>query len=190
MILNGVGPVLRIVTRKLYRAFPELDGFDDDQCERLLRQVKSGMSYAPVLGLALLGFGLLPFLCSIWLAVAGFQYLTDLLTDKLNRYWVDRLAFLAGLIIVLTIPSVVGLITRDVVMRFHIRRALAARLKRIQCLGCKYLLLGQRVIDGFVTCPECGIRMTLWQLELSSPEELAPPDAGEHELAEGLGTDR
>ena len=175
--------MLRIITRKLYRAFPELDGFDDDQCERLLRQVKDGVGYTPALGMALLVFGLLSFLGSIGLARVGYPFLMSLLTEEMSRYWADRLALLAGLIVVLTIPSIVGLVTRDVVMRFHIRRALAVRLRRIQCLGCKYLLLGQRVIDGFVTCPECGMRMTLWQLELTSPEELAPPDAGDNELA-------
>ena len=178
--------MLRIITSKLYRAFPELDGFDDDQCERLLRHVKSGVSYGPSLVLALLGFGVVSFLLGIVLGRVITGALTVYFLNLAGRYWSDYLVMLVYMILTLSIPAVVGLVTRDVVMRIHIRRAMAARLKRIQCLGCKYLLLGQRVIEGFVTCPECGMRMTLQQLDLRSPMELAPPDADEDELIDSV----
>jgi len=178
--------LLRIITSKLYRAFPELDGFDDDQCERLLRHVKDGVSYGPSLGLAVFFLCAVSFVLGMMLGRIITKALAGYFLIFFGRYWSDHLLILIHMIIVLTIPGVVGLVTRDVVMWIYVRRAMAARLKRIQCLGCKYLLLGQRVVDGFVTCPECGLRMTLQQLDLRSPLELAPPDADDDEFMDSV----
>ena len=80
-------------------------------------------------------------------------------------------------------PLLAGLLARDLDLRLLLRQAVRMQIKRVRCRSCKYLLIGQRVTAGLVTCPECGEQITLALLGVTA-EDLVPPEAGEDRLAD------
>ena len=74
-------------------------------------------------------------------------------------------AALAGVLVPVAIGLVLGLMIRDVWLRWAIRKELAQTL----CLRCDYQLLGLPVHSGVVRCPECGMDNKLYvQIPASS----------------------
>jgi hypothetical protein len=143
---------MRLIARKVYRAFPELDRFTDHQCDRFVRAVNRNyrgfvLRWFLVIGLSALAL-ISTFSFSTWYLYGG------------NRGWFTylRLPPLLADVIPIALPLVfagaVALLARDIVIRLQIRRVIKTRGT---CLGCGYSLLGIRVSqDRTVTCPECG----------------------------------
>lgn len=138
---------MRLIAIKVYRAFPELDQFPDDRCEEYVRLAQrrrwfTGMLIVPIIALVVVLGG---FACS-GLLVAG----------VVERNWPTSSGFtvFAGIAVLMsfTFSSSVGLLIRDLWLRWAVRGQLAAA----RCPSCRYLLLGLPVVDGTVTCPECG----------------------------------
>ncbi|MFT3686313.1 MAG: hypothetical protein QM783_15570 [Phycisphaerales bacterium] len=69
--------------------------------------------------------------------------------------WMNDLVFLGlGLALLLSLGMFAGAVTRDVMLRWRVRRILR---KRGRCAGCNYFLGGLPVGEDLrVTCPECG----------------------------------
>ena len=91
----------------------------------------------------------------------------------------DELSTAFLIMTIVAVPILSGLVVRDGGLRVLLRRAIAERIKRVRCLECRYVLLGQTVTNGSVRCPECGATVTLKRLGLESANELLPPVAGD-----------
>ncbi len=159
------GASIRILTRKLWRAFPELDRFSDEQCARFVRVATSGFG----------GPGSLTALVLRWLAIV----LTVLILGGLlavPAYWAAFHAFelaegrnisastltrsAAGVFVCVAILVTfgAGLLLRDLLVRRRVRQVIAVRGR---CFGCGYAMLGLPVPDDLkITCPEC--RFETW----------------------------
>jgi hypothetical protein len=163
----GEVALMRILTRKIYRAFPELDLFSDIQCERLMRRValNAGARMA-VQVTAVIGFVGAFFLVIVFLLTTEILEPTEkLFTDA------DVLFFL---LCIFLIPALVGALSRDVVLRDRLIKAIRLRIDRVRCLDCKYILIGQQAESDAVTCPECGRINRLLELGIAE-EDLIPP---------------
>ncbi|MCC6321666.1 MAG: hypothetical protein IT438_09570 [Phycisphaerales bacterium] len=146
---------MRLLTRRIYRAFPELDRYSDEQCRRFVHAARRafwpriGRNAVRLLGLA------------IWFAVvigaAWALGLYDSIGEELASAGVVRLAgIVAGAVAVFVVLPLVGwLLWRDVQLRRRIRKILRTRAK---CPGCGYQLLGLFVnAEHKVVCVECGM---------------------------------
>jgi hypothetical protein len=139
---------MRILTRRIYRAFPELDRYDDERCERFIRAAKRGW-WRQALRLVV-----------IYLAFMATGFVTGIPIAFMSEYF-DHHASAHGWILVLVsiplvgVPVLVALLTKDALLRRRVRRILRTRGV---CHGCRYSLIGLPVdTRNFVTCPECGI---------------------------------
>lgn len=174
---------VRIPKTNLYRAFPELDRFSDEQCERFMQRVRITGMYRPLCWTAI-SFASLVTLAVIAMALA--LYADELhcsLWLWLDRAAADTLVLACWIVPTPVVPVLVGLLTRDVVLRIYLRRVVRMQIERVRCRSCKYVLIGQRVTDGFVTCPECGARIPLQILGVTA-EDLVPPAPGGEALAD------
>ncbi|MDY7107600.1 MAG: hypothetical protein SYC29_03095 [Planctomycetota bacterium] len=177
---------MRLITsRKLYRAFPELDQFGDERCERLVRRLRSDVVGVRIVLLPLAAFTIaLPSTALLGLVAWGAGLpACEMIAGKRNG---ETLLIAIVIVGVVLAPALAVLLTRDVVLGGAVRRALVERLELTRCRGCRYLLLGQRVIDGIIICPECGRPTTLAELGLHSPEDLIPPGPGEDPIPDEL----
>lgn len=165
---------MRIPTSKIYRAFPELDEFSDEQCQRFMQRIRvSGLVQA------------LPWVVFLITAVVGLVidcaisgFVLDMVEEGLrSRKDGSLLSIIDGVVCLLMIglPLFFGLIARDLMLRRHLRLVIDERLNRIRCLACKYILIGQVVHDERVACPECGHGMSLAELGIVEAD-LIPPD--------------
>jgi hypothetical protein len=164
--------MLRIPFNKLYRAFPELDRFSDQQCEKLMKRLDvKGYGAVAVRG---------------WTAVAvvvgfagscGLVGCVGAMVDD-SRGGGSLTAPLLMLCAFFVPPAVVGFLTRDLLLRHFLIKAIHVQLDRVRCPQCKYILLGQAAVNGAVTCPECGAPVTLRRLGITEAD-LIPPVAGE-----------
>lgn len=171
---------MRIITRRrIYRAFPELDRFSDQQCEWLLQRVRlsrariaqtvaSGV-LAGLLGLIVMGAALV----STLRHVDERSIEIELVVRDLA--WLYSLGWGIVLTLVFSMPSLLALLARDLTLGTYLKMALRGQLKRRACPDCRYQLIGQQVDEsGGLRCPECGRRTTLGELGLDGPEDLLP----------------
>lgn len=142
---------MRLLTRKIYRAFPELDSFSDEQCVRFVKAVNASKTRLVIRGLISTVFAIGLGIVFLGLAIWGATELADAWHFSEGLFWVfwgvsGTLALLFAFI-----P---GLILGDLLLRLSVR----SLLKRCgACPQCGYSLLGIRVGPEFViTCPECG----------------------------------
>ena len=161
---------MRIATRQIYRAFPELDRFTDEQCEMLVRRIRQDtklsawLAVLTALMLVLPGCGIIFTATLIWLLKERWFPVSD---------W--NMTYLAlALIVVICVPTGLGLFMRDWYLRRSLMGAIDVRIERVRCLKCRYILIGQREKAGRVTCPECGAEIELRSLGIT-PADLIPP---------------
>jgi hypothetical protein len=159
---------MRLPWDKVYRAFPELDRFSDEECERYILQVKAQKKIGPYPGLLTFGSVLL---CIIFGAPIGGKWLFEGPATGPDAVFMLRGAALicgfAG------VPAFTYCITRDV----RLRRALRARIDNARCPTCKQSLLGLPLIPGAprpaVRCTECGGYIELSTIGLT-PTDILP----------------
>jgi hypothetical protein len=158
---------MRLVTRKVWRAFPQLDRFSDQECLEFVNRVRRSLRYqAAVFSLCLFLFIALFFVMAMINALA---------IQVLNRRGLADLGLIfpvIGVVLQIAVPSLVMLLGRDAVLDFSLKRIVGAAV----CPTCGYSLLGQRTLGCAIRCPECGQFTSLRELGLSSPEDLLPPD--------------
>lgn len=151
---------MRLLTRKIHRAFPELDSYDDEQCHRFIKSARSNpwvmllhtaailAATIPVLVLGMIG--------AVWLSdklrIFDFVGSTDILSLRLLVWLPTGGAMMAA-------GPIVGYIVRDALLRRRVRYVLRTRGG---CPGCGYSVIGLAVTqreDGgtIVRCPECGV---------------------------------
>lgn len=149
---------MRLITRKIWRAFPELDRFSDEQCTRFMMGAKRDWWVWRLLRLlaAITAFFVSALLlwAVLWVSIA-------LMTggrpsgrglDLLSNW--GAAIMLLGVVVPFAVAMLVAFSVRDALLR---RRLRAVINNRGTCAGCGYLLLGMPVnADLKVTCPECG----------------------------------
>jgi hypothetical protein len=139
---------MRIPYHNVCRAFPELDPFSDEQCQRFLQATlrrhwisRQGIRLLMIVvfsaGWILLTLITMPIVLSL-----GPRYIT----------WQVPTAFIS-VIIGAFAGGVAGLMIRDRWLRMVLRR----RLLELACPACTYSLLGLAAQDGIIICPECGV---------------------------------
>ena len=166
---------MRIITRRIYRAFPELDDFTDKQCKLLMQRVRVAKSARAGMGVAALGMGFIAFILGLITSFVLFDPLENLFLDLGFRAF-ERLAIASSFLIALSPGFVTALITRDLILRRMLLKAIRIRIDKVRCPKCKYILIGQSENNGAVTCPECGQTTFLKQLGLE-PRDLIPPES-------------
>lgn len=148
---------MRLLTRKIYRAFPELDSYGDEQCVRFVRAARRVLwvrcFHSLVISLVTL-VALAP-------GIAMMAMLADWMSmGRNNPGWSEGLklgAWILSAVPLLGTGLVLGYLTRDWLLRRRLRYVLRIRG---QCPECGYGLVGLAVsADNHVTCPECGIRI-------------------------------
>jgi len=163
---------MRLVRRKTFRAFPELDRFDDATCERYVRRVTDDRRYRIISRSAMV-------VVFLAVSIAGLQAVGQVTWSlslmALSPSWQPWvMAVEVALLLFFTfLPAVAALIARDIVLRSFLRR----RFIKVRCPTCGYSLLGQRLVHGWIRCPECGDQTTIERLKLCGPEDLIPPGA-------------
>jgi len=165
-----------VTTKKLYRAFRELDPFTDRECELFVRRVKNATGRMVAVRVTTI----LAALVMVPLSVAAIPFLNATLYAPLEHQlgWraADVLTMALWIAWPVAVPALVGLLIRDLIMRSLLRNAIQVRIERIQCPECRYRLLGQTVVNDHVRCPECGTTVPLRVLGVDSAEDLLPQD--------------
>jgi len=162
---------MRLPGSKVYRAFPELDRFSDEECERFVGIAKHENQASMVLT------GLL----AAFVAVAGTVLLIVIL--KTCVWWIlgaagggrvrpsdEGFGFLLVLPPSFLVGPVAGLLIRDA----WLRNTINTKITTTNCPQCRYSLLGLAPADGAILCPECGCRLNLAVLGMSPQDFLAP----------------
>ena len=162
---------MRIPLTKLYRAFSELDRFNDIQCDLLMRRVRVDREARFLIWVSPVVAFVLSFVVIVVLLVKtdGMAQIKPLLRDD------DLRAFLCVLCIS-GIPAVVALLIRDHLLRRFLVKAIRLRIDRVRCGDCSYILIGQRPIGDGVNCPECGRVNRLRDLGVTV-DDLIPPES-------------
>jgi len=155
--------VLRLPWSRIYRAFPELDQFSDDECERYLRQVyvQRRTRGWPVVA-AVAGGVAWPLLA---LSVARLSA-----RSCSGQSVFFPVLLLVGEVLAVALPL---LWMRD----FLMIRSIRGRIDNTRCTACRHSLLGLPLLgppEGgrpgsgaeAVRCPECGSVMVLSDLGL------------------------
>ena len=174
---------MRIPLTKVYRAFPELDGFPDHECRRFVRRARRRVlvwMWVPVVGL----FGSFAAIAAAIVAVnVHFRDQLRSLSRWFDRaiggvipveYPVGDLAVAAIFLFAITVgPWLAFALPRDSL----IRRAVAKRIEIADCTGCEHSLIGLPLLTGradpAVRCPECGRDMVLSEIGLIPDDLLA-----------------
>lgn len=153
---------MRLPVSKVYRAFPELDRFDDGRCEAYVRTVRRAQG----------GIGLLIGFAHVLLGVATTLVMMIVFSMGLAAATSGRgepSLVPLGLLVMVVAPAIgsfVGFGLRD----RRLRRLLKAQIAGSRCPECSYLLLGLVPADGSIRCPECGGLFTLVELGLTAAD--------------------
>lgn len=155
---------MRLPFSKIYRAFPELDRFSDEECNAFVHRatwghIRSQLLVAPIAIVAALGTG--------WLA--GFA-----LAEMWDALFRNQLITAATLELWRMITTVFGAVSSGAIAALAIRdlwlrQVVKGYIGSNKCPKCSYLLLGLTASNGILSCPECGtgINMELVGLKQS-----------------------
>ena len=178
---------MRIPLSKIYRAFSELDRFSDEECERYVRYVSQQRQPTRFL------IGVVPaVVCVAVIAVlvlmevyAGpavrsardwVNSIVDMIAPDMTEDLADMVFLLFWLLMLIGMPYIVMLMTRD----WHLRRGIRGRLETAHCPSCRQGLLGLPLIAGArlptVRCPECGTVLILEEIGVTPDDLLVRPD--------------
>jgi hypothetical protein len=159
---------VRVPISKVYRAFPELDRFDDGQCELFVHQASRGSLRRRAVAAAM---QVLAASCAFMAWMFAFAVGRAIVSGLHLRGAAEGIATLGGIVGFVLVPALAALIARDV----WLRRSIRARLVSARCPGCEYSLLGLPVTMGVAVCPECGEQLDLERMGLT-PKDLMATD--------------
>lgn len=148
---------MRLISRKIWRAFPELDRYSDEVCENYIRHARrfSNQATGAVLMAVTFIIGILLWAFLVFNTHAIVYYLNDW-----HSYHYGFLQTLTADVITFTgyiwFPILLTLFARD---RWLIR-SIRKQLRSSVCAGCGYQLRGLEIHSTehgkHVICPECG----------------------------------
>ena len=145
---------MRLLTRRIYRAFPELDRYSDEQCLRFIRTARRGF-FRRAWHYSLIGA---VFLVVVFGAMFPVAFVSNFVEHRTFRttglHWENLLTVLAS-IPCLGLAPLAAFIVRDWLLRRRVRYVLRTRGV---CHNCRYSLVGLPVDErGMVVCPECAV---------------------------------
>jgi hypothetical protein len=153
---------MRLIARTLYRAFPELDPYDDEQCLRFVKAAR-GSFLRRALHVSIIILVLLPlFVGAIYIAAMLSDYFDLFNHGKVGFALIlNTLLWMAGTACVLAVPLLSAYYLRDFLLSRRLKTVLRTRGA---CPACNYSVVGLAVVTGdtgksFVTCPECGVKV-------------------------------
>jgi hypothetical protein len=144
---------MRLITRHIYRAFPELDRFSDEQSRRFVQVAARGAIHRGIrYGLTALAWWIVALAIFVWVDYIYIRIDFD--------PYAAQSVFLS--VVSTIVPAAIGMFAafqcalgvRDSLLRRSVRRVVNSRGR---CHTCDYVLLGLPVgSDLKVRCPECG----------------------------------
>ena len=160
---------MRLPVSKIYRAFPELDRFDNDECEKYIERAKARNRLRTSGGGAVAGVVFVLFAgAAMWLMILLSMHLPR---GPRTEFW--NLALIgAEFGLMMLLGCVFSFLTRD----YFLRRLLRWELQRAKCPNCNYSMLGLPIEDGKMTCPECGEVRDVEAMGLMPQDLLAETD--------------
>jgi hypothetical protein len=158
---------VRLPWSKIYRAFPELDPFGDEECERFVDRARTQRL---ITGPAVFA-GIIAYLLACF---AAFQARAMFPTRRVAVGDEFPVEFAIFIIFTVCAAALTGLFVRD---RLLIR-AIRDRVTLARCPACRYSLLGLQVRTDVagghrVRCPECGAEHILGDIGIA-PADLIP----------------
>lgn len=157
---------MRLLTRKIYRAFPQLDQFDDEACIRSIRRAWSTDGFSRfclvlyvVVPVAVVLWAIVIMVASVVFDLSVFPYVSDSLYLMSTGF--------------IWFPLIAGFRARD----FWLARQVRKQIDGACCEDCGYCLVGLGINtsnqDSSVQCPECGKQHILDDYRLSR-EDIDP----------------
>ena len=145
---------MRLITRNVYRAIPDLDGFSDETCRRIVSQVYRLRWLRITLAMIGAFVGMVPVAVIIALLltpyIAGFAHLVG----GNDETWA---IYVGGTVIISTVvglPAYTAFRVRNRMLLLGCRWLVE---RKDRCPACTYPLTGLRTApDQTVRCPECG----------------------------------
>jgi len=133
---------MRIIASPIYRAFPELDGFTDEQCRRYVDLARGGQRSRVMFEVARVMLSL------------GCVFVSSSVLLR-NWSWSDADWLITLSVAMLATVFLLGMLFwRDVLLRLLVRGVLRGSAR---CPSCDYSAMGLVVsANHAVTCPECG----------------------------------
>ena len=158
-------------TFKVYRAFRELDDFSDEVCDRYVAETfeQSGLTIGCAMALTFIvtlttyGMAMLVVGRPILNAAAALMGRSDATMDTTS---------IGLLLLGFALSYWMCTCARNLILRTAIRQ----RIRITRCPACGYSLLGLHPQEGRVTCPECGIPLTLAQIGLHESDLIPQAD--------------
>ena len=135
---------MRLPMSKVYRAFPELDRFDDAACRAFVADVSRRHWWSA------LRTAIFSVIVAVLLALGGLFVIVSEMSQRPNT--LTQVGELIGLVAVFVGPIVFGMAMRD----WWLRRRLQERIDASRCFACNYSLVGMPAAAEGVCCPECG----------------------------------
>ncbi len=170
---GGLGAVarrkvmVRIPWSRIYRAFPELDRFSDQECERFVELAKR----REWLWHGVMAVVALAAMVGVYLLVLNVWRAAEALLPGRWRAWIWGTP--AALVVLGTLSLLSGPMAALLIRDAWLRRAIQRHIDLARCPKCEYSLLGLPVEAGCVQCPECGRRSSLGELGITE-EQLRP----------------
>jgi len=166
---------MRLLTTKIYRAYPELDQYDDDVCKRYIKRANRLQNQWKLWGFQLIS---IPFALLLWVSITGLAQVIFFFGEAER---VDKFAHLVQnptlLIFTLIqwsgyifVPAILCLLIRDI----WLHRCIRKQLTGVQCPSCGYSLIGLTLLTDTnhpsISCPECGSRTVLKDMGLTEAD--------------------
>jgi len=153
---------MRLISRKIWRAFPELDSYPDDVCRNYVRHARRLSNIWKGAAFTLLTLFLSFF---VWVVVIflSMNAVEDIASSARGGFMDFLGLLLMSLLLtgVLWFPVLCAFLVRD----RWLRHSILSQLKTTDCAGCGYQLIGLTIQEAddvkFVICPECGNHTTL-----------------------------
>jgi len=162
---------MRILTRKIHRAYPELDKFENEVCRRYVIRAKRLHNAWKGWAIILLS---IPIAVLLWAAIFWATMIFHFgLQDQYGWYASDLVAdsfLMIGFTGFMWFPAIIALLVRD----RWLHRCIRKQLTGVQCPTCGYSLIGLTLLkdtqDPSVHCPECGHTTTLKDMGLTQAD--------------------
>lgn len=155
---------MRLLTKKIHRAYPELDKFENDVCKRyIMRAFRGEKVWLFILGL----LTLVPVSLAVWFGLLIYTH--EIMLEYSDRFanWIVTTLKLIVLTGFVWFPAFTTLLFRD----RWLHRCIRKQLTGVQCGACGYSLLGLTINNEndtpSVHCPECGHHLILKDMGLS-----------------------
>lgn len=146
--------MIRFATRRIWRAFPELDAFDDTRCRWFTRVAarRDPWRHLHRLAIVLLCVGALFFGLALVAQCHRWHARSDFENTLVQIFWLS--VSLVAILATAAVPLVGGLVLRDWFLRRRLRRIVRGQGR---CPRCGYTLLGLPIPRSLILpCPECG----------------------------------